>query len=78
MQNETATRVVIYATIGLLVAYDIVCAVKGWKTITSQVRWLNDQTGWLVAIGWAGLWLHFFFAQSTEWAARFLATIAGR
>jgi uncharacterized membrane protein YuzA (DUF378 family) len=61
------SRIVVYATLGILFAYDLVCAIAGYPTITSQVRYIDNQCGGLIRWGWIALWLHFW---GPFWTAR--------
>jgi hypothetical protein len=54
------TRIVIYLTIFGLVAYDLYCVAEDMPTISAQVRTINAESGWLIALGLIVLWLHWF------------------
>lgn len=63
----TLTRIVIYTVIGLLVAYDLLCIWRGWPTISAVVRLINKDSGWLFAMGWIVLWVHWFMVPAMIW-----------
>lgn len=60
MSGANTTRTIIYAALGILIGYDLFCAIYGWRTISAEIRQVNSDTGWLIALGWAALWLHWF------------------
>ena len=63
MNHETwIARFIVVGTILTVIVYDTVfCGFLGWKSITSQIRWANDQTDGLICYFWLAVWLHLFF-----------------
>jgi len=53
-------RIVVLSVIAALVGLDIVLIALGYASISSQVTKLNQQSGWLLALGLAALWGHWF------------------
>lgn len=60
MSGVAETRIVIYTMIVGGIAYDLFCVLTGRSTISAQVRAINHESGWLLALCLAALWLHFF------------------
>jgi hypothetical protein len=58
--NPGLARCVVLGMIFFGVTLDLFLAWRGWATITSQVRAVNETTDQLINLGWFALWLHFF------------------
>lgn len=54
------TRFLVWTAIIGLSLYDMACEAFGWPTVTSVVRTINDDSGWLLAWGLAAIWMHWF------------------
>lgn len=49
------SRIVVYATLALLIGYDLFCAITGRSTISAQVRYIDNECGGLIRWGWLAL-----------------------
>ena len=45
----------------MLVGVDVCLIAAGCATLSSQITYLNQKSGWLLALAIAALWLHWFF-----------------
>jgi hypothetical protein len=60
------TKLIVWTTILLLIAYDVAAELLGWRTISAVVRDIDFETGTLFRWFWLALWFHFFVA----WGSR--------
>jgi len=60
MKDQIVVRIVIVSVILGLSALDIALIASGRASITSQCRWLNEQSGWLLALILGAIWIHLF------------------
>jgi len=60
MKDQIIARVIVLATICILVGVDILLISLRQASISSQVTFINQRSNWLLAFCLAALWLHWF------------------
>ena len=54
------TRILVWSILIFSAAYDIVCALLGWPTISAVVRQIDNELGCLLRWTILALWCHWF------------------
>jgi hypothetical protein len=60
MKDQIIARVIVLATICILVGIDILLISLHQASISSQVTYINQRSNWLLALCLAALWAHWF------------------